>query len=199
LVAFYKLVIDMKTHLLTPETSILLVIDPQEKILPGVFEPERVTTNCILLIKLAHVTKIPLVVTTQYKRGLGNIAEAIRGEFSESKTADKVEFGCFNDQRFVECIKAFGHSRNTLILSGIESHICVAQTALGALERGYNVHVASDATSSRTKWNWKIGLDRMREAGAVISSTEMIVYEVLKRSDSAEFKAMLPYLRNSRC
>jgi nicotinamidase-related amidase len=83
-----------------------------------------------------------------------------------------------------------------LILSGIESHICVAQTALGALETGYNVHVASDATSSRTQWNWRIGLDRMKAAGAVISSTEMIVYEVLKRSDSAEFKAMLPCLRD---
>jgi nicotinamidase-related amidase len=189
----------MKAHLLTPDTSILLLIDPQEKILPGVFESERVTNNCILLIKLARVTKIPLVVTTQYKRGLGNIVEAIRGELLEAGTADKVEFGCFNDERFVECIKAFGHARNTVILSGIESHICVAQTALGALERGYNVHVASDATSSHTTWNWKIGLERMREAGAVISSTEMIIYEVLKRSDSAEFKAMLPYLRNARC
>jgi nicotinamidase-related amidase len=110
---------------------------------------------------------------------------------------DKVEFGCFDNERFIERIKAFGHSRNTLVLSGIESHICVAQTALGALERGYNVHVASDATSSHAQWNWKIGLDRMRAAGAVISSTEMIVYEVLKRSDTAEFKAMLPHLRNS--
>jgi len=88
-------------------------------------------------------------------------------------------------------------SRNTLILSGIESHICVTQTALGAMERGYNVHVASDAVSSRTEWNWKAGLDRMREAGATISSTEMIIFEILKRSDSAEFQEMLPDLRHS--
>jgi len=187
----------MNSNLLSPETSILLVIDPQEKLLPRVFEPERVTANCILLIKLAQVTEIPLVVTTQYERGLGNIVEKIRGEFSGLTAVDKVEFGCFNNERFIERVKAFGQSRNTLVLSGIESHICVAQTALGALQRGYNVHVASDATSSRTQWNWKIGLDRMRAAGAVISSTEMVVYEVLKRSDTAEFKAMLPYLRNS--
>jgi len=82
-----------------------------------------------------------------------------------------------------------------LILSGIESHICVFQTALGALELGYKVHVASDAVSSRTEWNWKVGLDRMRGAGAVISSTEMMIYETLKKSDSAEFKAILPSLR----
>jgi nicotinamidase-related amidase len=186
----------MSPHLLTPDTSILLVIDLQEKLLPRVFEPERVTANCILLIRLAQVTKIPLIVTTQYEGGLGAIVEEIRGELSESNAFDKVEFGCFGNDRFVERIKGFGHSRNTLVLSGIESHICVTQTALGGLEKGYNVHVASDATSSSTQWNWKIGLDRMRAAGAVISSTEMIVYEVLKRSDTAEFKAMLPYLRN---
>jgi nicotinamidase-related amidase len=190
-------VFDVKSHLLAPETSVLLVIDPQEKLLPRVFEPERVTANCILLIKLAHVMGIPLVVTTQYERGLGSIVEAIKGAFPELTPLDKVEFGCFNNARFIKRMKAFGYSRNTLVLSGIESHICVAQTALGALERGYHVHVASDATSSRTEWNWKVGLDRMRTAGAVISSTEMILYEFLKRSDSAEFKAMLPYLRNA--
>ena len=186
----------MKSHLLSPETSVFLVIDPQEKLLPKIFEPERVTANCILLIKLAQLTKIPLVVTTQYERGLGKIVEQIQEECPESNPFDKVEFGCFNNERFIDRIKAFGHSRNTLVLSGIESHICVTQTALGALERGYNVHVASDATSSRAEWNRKIGLDRMRAAGAVISSTEMIIYEILKRSDTAEFKAILPHLRN---
>jgi len=186
----------MNRHLLTPDSSILLIIDPQEKLLPRVFEPERVTANCILLVRLAHITKIPMVVTTQYEAGLGAIVEEIREELSGSNAVDKVEFGCFNNDRFVERIKGFEHSRNTLVLCGIESHICVTQTALGGVERGYNVHVASDATSSSTEWNWKIGLDRMRAAGTVISSTEMIVYEVLKRSDTPEFKAMLPYLRS---
>jgi hypothetical protein len=67
---------------------------------------------------------------------------------------------------------------------------------LGALEKGYNVHIASDAVSSRVEWNWKIGLDRMKEAGAVISSTEMIIFELLGRSDSAEFKKILPDLKD---
>lgn len=186
----------MKARQLDPEKSIFLVIDPQERLLPLVFEPRRVIENCVLLMRLARVKKIPLMVTTQYERGLGKIVEEIRGESPDLIPLDKVEFGCFNNEQFVERIKGLPHSRNTLVLSGIESHICVSQTALGALERGYNVHVASDATSSRSKWNWQIGLDRMRAAGAVISSTEMIVYEALKRSDPPEFKAMLPYLRN---
>jgi nicotinamidase-related amidase len=77
----------------------------------------------------------------------------------------------------------------------MESHICVAQTALAALREGYLVHIASDAVSSRTKWNWKIGLDRMRAAGAIISSTEMMIYELMRSSSSAAFKELLPYLK----
>jgi nicotinamidase-related amidase len=77
----------------------------------------------------------------------------------------------------------------------MESHICVMQTALAALREGYLVHVASDAVSSRTEWNWKIGLERMRHAGAVISSTEMMIYELMRSSSSPAFKEMLPYLK----
>jgi nicotinamidase-related amidase len=77
----------------------------------------------------------------------------------------------------------------------MESHICVAQTALSALREGYLVHVASDAVSSRTEWNWKIGLERMRSAGGVISSTEMIIYELLRSSDTSAFKEMLQHLK----
>jgi nicotinamidase-related amidase len=185
----------MKSQRLKPERSIILVIDPQEKLLPKIFEPERVTKNCILMIHLARVMGIPLVATTQYEKGLGGIVEEIRKALSETKPMDKVEFGCFNNEAFTQCIKTLGPSRNTLILCGIESHICVAQTALGALDGGYIVHVASDATSSRTAWNWQIGLDRMGGTGAIISSTEMIIYEILQRSDSPAFKAMLPHLR----
>jgi nicotinamidase-related amidase len=87
-----------------------------------------------------------------------------------------------------------GH-RTTLLLCGMESHICVMQTALGALENGYIVHVASDAVSSRTDWNWRLGLERMESAGCVISSTEMMMYELLRRSGSAEFKEMLKYIK----
>ncbi len=77
----------------------------------------------------------------------------------------------------------------------MESHICVMQTALGALREGYLVHVASDAVSSRTEWNWKLGLERMRAAGALISSAEMMVYELLRSSGAPGFKELLPYLK----
>ncbi len=83
----------------------------------------------------------------------------------------------------------------TVLLCGMESHICVMQTALGALENGYMVHVASDAVSSRTELNWRLGLERMESAGCVISSTEMMMYELLRRSGTAQFKEMLPFIK----
>ncbi|MDY6951415.1 MAG: hydrolase [Thermodesulfobacteriota bacterium] len=185
----------MSPHTLSREDAVLLIIDPQEKLLPKVFQPERVTANTILLARFARIMDLPVVVTTQYEKGIGPIVEEIAGEIATSPPIDKVEFGCFGNATFVKHLEQIRHGRNTLILSGIESHICVAQTALGALEMGYVVHVASDAISSRTEWNWKIGLDRMGQAGAIISSTEMIIYEGMKRSDLSEFKAMLPHLR----
>jgi len=78
---------------------------------------------------------------------------------------------------------------------GMEAHICVMQTVLGALNDGYFVHVASDAVGSRVRWNWEIGIDRMRVAGAVISTTEMMIYELLRASGTPAFKQMLPYLK----
>jgi nicotinamidase-related amidase len=92
-------------------------------------------------------------------------------------------------------LKRLPGNRNTLLLCGMESHICVMQTALAALREGYIVQVASDAVSSRTEWNWKIGLERMRAAGAVISSTEMMIYELMRSSSSPAFKEMLPHLK----
>jgi len=92
-------------------------------------------------------------------------------------------------------LKSLPGNRNTVLLCGMETHICVMQTALGALNDGYLVHVASDAIGSRVRWNWEIGIDRMRAAGAVISTTEMMIYELLRSSGTAQFKHMLPYLK----
>ena len=102
---------------------------------------------------------------------------------------------CFGSDAFCALLKRLPGQRNTLLLCGMESHICVTQTALGALREGYLVHVASDAVSSRTECNWKIGLDRMRAAGAIISSTEMMIYELMRSSSSEAFKELLPHLK----
>jgi nicotinamidase-related amidase len=148
-----------------------------------------------LLIRLAGVLKLPAVVTTQYAKGLGNTVPEIASLLSENQAIDKQMFSCFGSDVFCSVLKRLPGNRNTVLLCGMECHICVAQTALAALREGYIVHVTSDAVSSRTEWNWKIGLERMRAAGAVISSTEMIIYELLRSSGAPAFKELLPYLK----
>jgi nicotinamidase-related amidase len=113
----------------------------------------------------------------------------------ESTPIDKLMFSCFGSDVFCSMLKRMPGQRTTVLLCGMEAHVCVMQTALAALREGYVVHVASDAVSSRAEWNWRIGLDRMRAAGAVISSTEMMTYELLRSSGSPAFKEMLPYLK----
>ncbi len=134
-------------------------------------------------------------MTTQYAKGLGNTVPEIASLLPDTQPIDKHMFSCFGSDVFCSVLKRLPGNRNTVLLCGMESHICVMQTALGALREGYIVHVASDAVSSRTEWNWKIGLERMRAAGAVISSTEMMLYELLRSSGSPAFKELLPYLK----
>jgi nicotinamidase-related amidase len=177
-----------------PEECALIVVDIQERLLPPIFEKDRLLKNAQLLIRLAGILEIPIIATTQYAKGLGETVGDVK-LLLPSAAIDKQSFSCFGSDAFCSAMKRLPGQRNTALLCGMESHICVAQTALAALREGYLVHVASDAVSSRTEWNWKIGLERMRAAGAVISSTEMMIYELLRGSGTEAFKEMLRYLR----
>jgi nicotinamidase-related amidase len=165
---------------LESDQSVLVVVDIQKKLLPPIFQKEQLVHNAKLLIRAAGVLKIPAVVSTQYAKGLGKTVPEIASLLPETEAIDKDKFSCFGSDVFCTLLKRLPGNRNTLLLCGMESHICVMQTALAALREGYLVHVASDAVSSRTEWNWKIGLERMRAAGAVISSTEMMIYELMR-------------------
>jgi len=180
---------------LEPAQCALVVIDIQEKLLPPIFQKEHLVRNAQLLIRAAGILQIPALVSTQYAKGLGGTVPEITSLLNGTEAIDKTLFSCFGSDAFCGSLKKLPGNRNTLLLCGMESHICVTQTALGALREGYLVHVASDAVSSRTEWNWRIGLDRMRAAGAIISSTEMMIYELMRSSSSAAFKELLPYLK----
>ena len=177
------------------EQCALVVVDIQEKLLPPIFQKEQLVRNSKLLVRAAGVLKIPAIVSTQYAKGLGKTLPEIASLLPETEAIDKDRFSCFGSDVFCRLLKRLPGRRNTLLVCGMESHICVAQTALAALREGYLVHVASDAVSSRTEWNWKVGLERMRAAGAVISSTEMMIYELMRSSSSPAFKELLPHLK----
>jgi nicotinamidase-related amidase len=177
-----------------PEDCALAVIDIQEKLLPPIYERERLVRNALLLVRLADILSLPVMVSTQYERGLGKTVAEISSLLPDMKPLDKLEFGCFGNAEYCSTVGKLAN-RGTLLLCGIESHICVTQTALGALNQGLNVHVAADAVSSRSELNWKLGLNRMQAAGAVLSSTEMMIYELLGRSGTPAFKEMLKHLK----
>lgn len=180
---------------LEAEQCALIVVDIQEKLLPPIWEKERMVRNSQLLIRLAGILKIPALATTQYMKGLGNTIPEISSLLPDTPTVDKLMFSCFGSEAFCSLLKRLPGQRTTVLLCGMETHICVMQTALGALREGYLVHVAADAVSSRVELNWRIGLQRMRDAGCVISSTEMIMYELLRSSGSPAFRELLPYLK----
>jgi len=183
------------SRILSPKSCALVVIDPQTKLMPAIFEADRVIKNIVLLIRLSEILSIPAVITTQYSQGLGPLVAEVACAAPGATPFDKTSFGCFGDENFVAHLKQVAPGRDTLLLAGVESHVCVTQTALGALNAGYEVHVARDATSSRMRENWEAGLHRMDRAGAVLSSTEMMIYELLGTSGTPEFKAILPRLR----
>ena len=182
------------TSRLDRQRTALLVVDLQERLIPAIAERERVVGNSLLLLRLARVLGLPVILTTQYSRGLGPPLPEVLAEASGVAPLDKVSFGCFGDEGFLVRLRSL-EGRDQLLVAGVESHICVAQTVLGGIEAGYEVHVATDAVGSRIEANRGVGLARMERAGAFLSSAEMATYELLERSDGAAFKAMLPYLK----
>lgn len=179
---------------LLAEECALAVIDIQEKLLPPIWEKERMVRNSQVLIRLANLMNIPIVATTQNAKGLGQVIPEIASLLPDKNPIDKLDFGCFGNGEFCSAVSRLA-GRNTLLICGMETHICVLQTALGAMNQGLNVHVAADAVSSRTELNWNLGLERMRDAGAVISSTEMLTYELMGKSGTPVFKEMLKYIK----
>jgi nicotinamidase-related amidase len=186
---------EMARRPLEAEQCALIVVDMQEKLLPPIWEKEQLVRNVQLLIRLAGILKIPTLVTTQYAKGLGNTTPEIASLLPDNPPIDKQMFSCFGSDVFCTLLKRLPGQRTTVLLCGMETHICVMQTSMGALREGYLVHVASDAVSSRTELNWRIGLDRMRASGAILSSAEMMIYELLRSSGAPAFRELLPYLK----
>jgi len=180
---------------LDPAQCALVVVDIQGKLLPAVLQREELVRNSRLLIRLAAILEIPVLLTAQHPGGLGNNVKEITELLPGVNEISKLDFGCYGCEEFRTALHGLPGHRTTLLMCGMETHICVMLTALGALEAGYMVHVASDATGSRTDWNWRTGLRRMEAAGCVISSTEMMMYELLRRSGTAHFKEMLPFIK----
>lgn len=183
--------VDHSRHgLIREEESVLVVIEMQEKLFPAMAEKEKLLENVLRLVRFARILNLPVVVTEMEK--LGNTLPQLMSELKGVQPVVRSEFNCFGSQVFLSRIKEL--ERGVLILAGIEAHICIAQTALHAAPE-YRVHVVSDAISSRSAENRKVALERMAQGGVTMSSTEMVIYELLKNSGREAFKQALKLVK----
>ena len=180
---------------LDPSHCALLVVDIQERLMPFITGKEDVVKNSVLLIKAAKTLNIPIIPTTQYVARIGNLLPEINEQLGELPQLDKFEFSCFGNDVITQAVKSLPKKVNTLLVCGVETHICIYQTMLGGLMAGYRMWVAADAVSSRAVLNHETGLDRIRQIGGVVGNTEMIIYELLAKAGTAQFKALLPFLK----
>ncbi len=173
---------------LSRKNTALVVIDMQEK-LADVMDEDMFDTalrNTAILAESFRIMGLPVIETRQYPKGLGNTVEELRDSLEPGLIIEKTAFSACADQRFVGFLKE--NAVENVILTGMEAHICVLQTALDLIEAGFNVHIAADAVISRNDFNWETGLDMMQNAGVVVSVAETIIYQLIGDSSAKEFK-----------
>ncbi|WP_446009430.1 isochorismatase family protein [Candidatus Electrothrix sp.] len=173
----------------------LYVIDAQERLMAHIHESRRVINNIDLMIRLADTLEFPIIANTQYKQGIGPIVEELVPLLADWPCIDKTEFNGLENAGVRCMLDKLPTTVDTLLLCGVESHICVYQTAMGAMRAGYKVRVIADAISSRTPENDAYAKERLRDIGVVVVPAEMIIYELLQKAGTPAFKAMLPYLK----
>jgi nicotinamidase-related amidase len=175
------------------EDTILLIVDIQDKLAAVMKERDKVIRNNLHLIELAKMIHMPVMVTEQYSKGLGATVPEIREAVPQYRPIEKMTFDCCGQPPFFEELKA--KNKRSVVLTGMETHVCVLQTCISLLKGGINVHVVQDAICSRFKENWKIGIEYMRGAGAVVTCTETVLFQLLKVAGTEEFKAMSKRIR----
>jgi len=183
----------VRPHRLHRGKAGVVVIDIQEKLLPAIHEKDRLLKNAGCLLKAATILGVPIFGTEQYPKGLGRTVPEIRDACPGVSFLEKVAFSSCGASGFVDALAS--RQVADVILCGMETHVCVLQTALDLVENGFQVFVAADAVSSRAVENHQLGLQRMRDAGAVIVSVEMAVFELLGKAGTAEFKQVIALLK----
>ncbi|AFM39466.1 nicotinamidase-like amidase [Desulfosporosinus acidiphilus SJ4] len=177
----------MEKYYLNGEDTVLMVIDIQERLVPSMKYGEKVIKNTNTLISIAQKLGIPIIVTEQYPKGLGKTVPEVSNNLVRSLTFEKITFsGCTSE--VASALQVLG--RKKIIITGMETHVCVFQTVRDLLAQGYHVIAATDAISSRTKENFRNGLALMSAMGAVVSNTETIFFDLMKQAGTPLFKEL---------
>ncbi|GAM09803.1 isochorismatase family protein 1B [Geobacter sp. OR-1] len=174
--------------------AVLVVIDVQEKLCRAMDDKvlDRLTGNISILQEAAKELAIPIVATEQYVKGLGETLSPLKERLC-APAIEKMTFGCCGEAGFPDRLQSLG--KKQVIVTGMETHVCVLQTVLELLDAGYTVHLVKDAVMSRRKENWQVGVETARDAGAVITSTEAALFQLLKVAGTDEFKKLSKLVR----
>ncbi len=175
-----------KKYLLEAQDAVLLIVDIQDRLAAVMKDRDTVVKNCLHLIELAKMINLPVIVTEQYPKGLGRTVAGIQSAVPGYKPIEKIAFNCCGEPAFLAEIMKL--NRRKVIVTGMETHICVLQTTIGLLQEGFQPHVVGDAVCSRTEENRETGIEYLRDAGAVITGTETVLFQLLKVAGTEEFK-----------
>ena len=178
-----EIIIDMR---ITKEHTIGLVVDIQERLVPAMEENEQFVENCIKLIQGLQILGLPLLVTQQYSKGLGETIPEIKSVINDFQYIEKKDFSCFDEPAVAEKLALSGVKN--VIICGIESHVCVLQTAIDLKDSGYVPIVVMDCISSRSFDNMDLASERFRYEGIMMTSLESILFELTRSASATEFK-----------
>lgn len=178
--------------ILEKEGTVFVLVDIQERFIPAMGEADGIIANADRLARASGIFGIPILVTEQHPKGLGHTTKRIWLP-EGAQIIEKMDFGCFDCGAFAHRMGQLGPKR--IVLFGQETHICILKTALGALSRGIEVHAVADAICSREREDKELGLERMRQSGAFIASTEMVLFQLMDRAGTDEFKEVRKLIR----
>jgi hypothetical protein len=172
--------------MLKVDNTILVIIDIQTRLAALMQEREEMIRNQRRMIRGAQILEIPILWNEQYPEGLGPTIPELKDLLTEMQPLAKRTFSCCGNEGFIEQLKSF--KRKQVLLIGIESHVCVYQSAADLIEAGFEVQAVTDAISSRTEANRQIGFERMRDLGVTLTSTETALFELLRVAQGPQFK-----------
>ena len=179
--------------MLTTENSALVLVDVQGKLAQAMHNKEAFFDNIVRLVKGAQILELPILWNEQNPAGLGPTLPEIAVLLTDQNPLSKLSFSCCGNAEFVKELKAL--NRQNMLVAGIEAHVCVYQTAADLVDLNYDVQVVADAVASRTAENKQIGLEKSREAGAGLTSTETVLFELLKIAEGDKFKEIIKIVK----
>lgn len=177
----------MEKYILNREDTTIMIVDIQERLVPAMDNKEQVIKNAKILIQCAKEMDMPIIYTEQYPKGLGHTIKELKDLLDGGLKFEKISFSALTEEVKSNLEKS---KRKKIIILGMETHVCVFQTVRDLLIDNYEVFVLSDGVASRTRENYENGLDMMKTMGAVITNSEMAVFDLLKKAGTDEFKTM---------